>query len=122
MKLSFELGFGCGFGLSVSYRLETARQECREAGCVSHCDGGSGIGRITPGLVPSTMTLPEDQSSQANFLEIASEHVHFIWNINFSNKTLSGSAIHTLTVKKDEPKELVYVVWCAHRFAKTRMG
>lgn len=42
-----------------------------------------------------------DPTTQANYLEIATEHVFFDWNIDFDAHIIAGSATHTLIVKKD---------------------
>ena len=53
--------------------------------------------------------MSDDPTSQANFLQIASEHIHFDWNIDFNAKAILGSATHTLLVKEDDIKDVMYV-------------
>lgn len=48
-----------------------------------------------------------DPTSQANYLEIATEHVAFDWNVDFQQKTISGSAVHKLILKQDSVGEVV---------------
>ncbi|CAL1696869.1 unnamed protein product [Somion occarium] len=48
-----------------------------------------------------------DPTSQANFLQIASEHIDFDWTIDFNAKLISGSATHTFVVKEDDVKEVI---------------
>lgn len=52
------------------------------------------------------MTM-HDPTSQANYLEVASEHVSFDWYIDFQNKSISGSAVHNLILKQDGVGEVV---------------
>ncbi|TFK89276.1 zincin [Polyporus arcularius HHB13444] len=56
----------------------------------------------------SDMDLPYDPSTQANWKEVASEHVDFDWTVDFAKQTISGSATHLLRVKKDNVKEVVF--------------
>lgn len=55
------------------------------------------------------MTLPSDPTTQANWQEVASEHVDFDWSVDFDKQTLSGSATHTLVWKKADVREVMYV-------------
>jgi leukotriene-A4 hydrolase len=50
-----------------------------------------------------------DTASQANFKDIATKHVSFDWTVDFNAKVLSGSATHTLKVKKDGVSEAMCV-------------
>lgn len=50
-----------------------------------------------------------DTASQANFKDIATEHVAFDWTVDFELKVLSGSATHTLKVKRDGVREIMCV-------------
>ena len=56
------------------------------------------------------MTLPYDPTTQANWQDVASEHVDFDWSIDFSQQTISGSVTHLLRVKKENVKEVMYVI------------
>ena len=51
--------------------------------------------------------MSNDPTSQANFLEIASEHIDFAWRLDFEAKVVAGSATHTLHVIHDSVKEVV---------------
>ena len=44
--------------------------------------------------------MAEDPTTQANYTQIASEHIDFDWAIDFAKKLISGSATHTLVVKE----------------------
>lgn len=55
------------------------------------------------------MTVDIDPSTQANYTQIASEHVHFDWNIDWTKQVIAGSVTHTLTVKEDGVQEAMYV-------------
>ncbi|RPD67601.1 leukotriene A4 hydrolase N-terminal domain-containing protein, partial [Lentinus tigrinus ALCF2SS1-7] len=50
----------------------------------------------------------QDPSTQANWQEVASEHVDFDWTTDFTKKTISGSATHLLRLKKDDVKEVIF--------------
>ncbi|RPD59481.1 hypothetical protein L227DRAFT_601448 [Lentinus tigrinus ALCF2SS1-6] len=49
-----------------------------------------------------------DPSTQANWQEVASEHVDFDWTTDFTKKTISGSATHLLRLKKDDVNEVIF--------------
>lgn len=51
-----------------------------------------------------------DPTTQANYSEIASEHVDFDWTIDFAQQIIHGSATHTLLVKKDNVPEVMCVL------------
>lgn len=53
------------------------------------------------------MSLDQDMCTQANYGEIASEHVDFDWTVDFVESIISGSVTHTLNVKKENVKEVV---------------
>lgn len=57
--------------------------------------------------------MSNDPTSQANFLYVASEHIHFDWSINWDASAIFGSATHSLLVKESGVKEvmLVYLTW-----------
>ena len=48
-----------------------------------------------------------DPVTQANYLQITSEHVHFDWSIDYDAKFIQGSATHTLVVNEDGLSEVV---------------
>ena len=51
-----------------------------------------------------------DPVTQANYLQITSEHVHFDWTIDYDAKFIQGSATHTLVVNEDGLSEVVWVL------------
>jgi leukotriene-A4 hydrolase len=54
--------------------------------------------------------MQPDPTSQSNFLDIATEHVAFDWNIDFDERQIWGSALHTLKASKDGVNEVVCVL------------
>ncbi|OCH94213.1 metalloprotease [Obba rivulosa] len=48
-----------------------------------------------------------DQATQANYDEIASEHVDFDWTVDYAQQIVHGSATHTLVARKDGVREVV---------------
>ena len=55
------------------------------------------------------MTISLDPTTQANYTQIASEHVDLDWTIDFKKKQIAGSATHVLVVKEDGVKEVMCV-------------
>ncbi|KAI0785951.1 peptidase family M1-domain-containing protein [Abortiporus biennis] len=53
------------------------------------------------------MSLLIDPTTQANYLQIASENIDFDWTLDFKEEIISGSATHTLLVKEDGVNEIV---------------
>ncbi|KIP01983.1 hypothetical protein PHLGIDRAFT_112533 [Phlebiopsis gigantea 11061_1 CR5-6] len=53
-------------------------------------------------------TMSLDPTTQANYTQVVSEHIHFDWKVNFEQKNISGSATHTLSVKDDGVKEIIF--------------
>ena len=51
--------------------------------------------------------MMSDPTSQANYFEIATEHVALDWLIDFDTKVISGSVVHTLHVKEAAVKEVM---------------
>jgi leukotriene-A4 hydrolase len=51
--------------------------------------------------------MSNDPTSQANFLQITSQHIDFSWSIDFEQKAIIGSAVHTLLVKEDGVTEVM---------------
>ncbi|KAF9017408.1 hypothetical protein BDP27DRAFT_1458460 [Rhodocollybia butyracea] len=49
-----------------------------------------------------------DPTSQANHTEIFTEHCAFKWNVDFTNKKLTGSVTHDLHVAKDGVREVIF--------------
>ncbi|KAI0324458.1 hypothetical protein GY45DRAFT_1331548 [Cubamyces sp. BRFM 1775] len=54
------------------------------------------------------MSLPFDPTSQANWQDIASEHIDLDWSVDFAKEILSGSVIHTLVWKKADVREVIF--------------
>jgi leukotriene-A4 hydrolase len=50
-----------------------------------------------------------DPTTQANYLEITTEHALFNWVVDFQQKIISGYVIHDLKVKEDGVKEIMLV-------------
>jgi leukotriene-A4 hydrolase len=48
-----------------------------------------------------------DTASQANYADIASQHVAFDWSIDFDTRILSGSATHDMVATKGDVKEVM---------------
>ena len=46
--------------------------------------------------------LPDDPTSQANWKEVASQHLDFQWYVNFDARGIYGSVTHTMSVLKDK--------------------
>ncbi|KAF7797777.1 hypothetical protein EIP86_008978 [Pleurotus ostreatoroseus] len=55
--------------------------------------------------------MSEDPTSQANYLKIVSQHITFIWTIDFTKKVVSGSATHTLKVLQSDVDEVIYALF-----------
>ncbi|KAF9073998.1 peptidase family M1-domain-containing protein [Rhodocollybia butyracea] len=49
-----------------------------------------------------------DPTSQANYTEIFTEHCAFKWNVDFTNKKITGSVTHDLHVAKDGVREVIF--------------
>ena len=58
---------------------------------------------------PFKNNMADDPTSQANFLQIISVHVDFVWNVDFKTQLISGSVTHTLKVKEDGVNEVMWV-------------
>jgi len=59
-------------------------------------------------FVSGSLTMA-DPTTQSNYLQIASIHVHFDWVLDFDTKAITGSATHHLLVKEDNVKEIMWV-------------
>ena len=53
--------------------------------------------------------MSDDNTSQANFLDITSTNLDFDWTIDFDAKLISGSVKHTLIAKKGGVTQVVCV-------------
>ncbi|KAF9014887.1 peptidase family M1-domain-containing protein [Cyathus striatus] len=49
-----------------------------------------------------------DPTTQSNYSDVVSQHVHFDWIVDFQAKIISGSATHTILVRKDDIKEVIF--------------
>ena len=54
-----------------------------------------------------------DPTTQANYTQVASTHIHFAWALDFAARNIAGSATHTLAVLEDGVREVVYVRDCS---------
>ncbi|KAG8892778.1 hypothetical protein FRC00_011550, partial [Tulasnella sp. 408] len=54
--------------------------------------------------------LATDPTTQSNYWEITTTHVHFDWDIDWTKRIISGSATHNLTSKMDSPAEVLLVL------------
>ena len=55
--------------------------------------------------------MSDDPTSQANFLQATSQHIDFDWTVDFDAKVISGSATHTVVIKEDGLKEVMYAFY-----------
>ena len=51
--------------------------------------------------------MSNDPTSQANFLQVPSDHIDFSWYLDFEAKVVAGSVTHHLHVAHDSVKEIV---------------
>lgn len=58
----------------------------------------------------ATMTADLDPTTQSNYKQVFTENVSFDWTVDFESRTISGNATHTLRVKEDGPKEVMFVI------------
>lgn len=52
--------------------------------------------------------LPDDPTSQANWKEVASQHLDFQWYLDFDGHKIHGSVTHTMTVLKSNLDTVVF--------------
>ena len=57
--------------------------------------------------VPKLPSIMTDPTTQSNYLQIATEHVTFDWNVDFEDRVIAGSAIHRLLVKEDDVRQVM---------------
>jgi leukotriene-A4 hydrolase len=50
-----------------------------------------------------------DPTTQANYLQISTKHVHFNWSLDFENQIVEGTAIHTLVAQESGVEEVMYI-------------
>ena len=53
------------------------------------------------------MAATLDPTTQANYTQIASEHIAFDWTIDLGKRIIFGSATHDFVVKEDAVQEIV---------------
>jgi hypothetical protein len=61
-------------------------------------------------FLPSCLQLQDmpDPTTQANYLQIFTKHVHFNWTLDFSNQIIEGTATHTLLARESGVEEVMY--------------
>jgi len=50
-----------------------------------------------------------DPTSQANYHQVATEHILLKWNVDFEQKLISGSSTHDLKVLEDNVGVVMFV-------------
>lgn len=55
--------------------------------------------------------MAADPTTQANYTQIASEHIDFDWTIDYAKKIISGTATHTFVVKEGGVTEAMCVLY-----------
>lgn len=53
--------------------------------------------------------MSRDPTTQANYTQVATEHLHFDWTIDFERKIIHGSASYVFIAKEDGVTEIMYV-------------
>lgn len=51
--------------------------------------------------------MSRDPTTQANYTQVVSEHLHFDWTIDFERKIIHGSASYVFIAKEDGVKEII---------------
>lgn len=51
-----------------------------------------------------------DPTTQANYLQIFTKHVHFDWTPDFANQIIEGTATHTLLARESGVEEVMYII------------
>jgi leukotriene-A4 hydrolase len=49
-----------------------------------------------------------DPTTQANYLQIFTKHVHFDWTLDFANQIIEGTATHTLLAQESRVEEVIF--------------
>jgi leukotriene-A4 hydrolase len=49
-----------------------------------------------------------DPTTQANYLQIFTKHVHFDWTLDFANQIVEGTATHTLLAQESGVEEVIF--------------
>ncbi|TRM61567.1 hypothetical protein BD626DRAFT_549145 [Schizophyllum amplum] len=58
--------------------------------------------------ITTLATTDVDPTTQSNYLAVASQHVHFDWDVDFDNEVLAGAATHDLRVLQDGVEEVIF--------------
>ena len=61
---------------------------------------------ISPLFTDPTAAPHVDVATFANYYEVATEHIHLDWTIDWKKRTFGGSATLTLGVRKEGVKEV----------------
>lgn len=57
-------------------------------------------------------TAMPDPTSQSNYIQIATERISFVWDVDFQLKIIRGFAVHDLIVKQGDVREVVWADQC----------
>jgi leukotriene-A4 hydrolase len=55
-----------------------------------------------------------DPTTQSNYLQISTKHVHFTWSLDFANHIIEGRATHTLVAQESGVEEVMYIIITMH--------
>ncbi|KAI5833346.1 zincin [Schizophyllum commune Tattone D] len=58
--------------------------------------------------ITTLATADVDPTTQSNYLAVASQHVHFDWDVDFENEVLAGSSTHDVRVLQDGVGEVIF--------------
>lgn len=50
-----------------------------------------------------------DPTTQSNYLDIATRHLSLEWTVDFEARTISGTALYELEVRREGVREVMYV-------------
>ena len=64
--------------------------------------------------ITTLATADVDPTTQSNYLVVASQHVHFDWDVDFENEVLAGSSTHDVRVLQDGVGEVMCVLPLSH--------
>ena len=64
--------------------------------------------------ITTLATADVDPTTQSNYLAVASQHVHFDWDVDFENEVLAGSSTHDVRVLQDGVGEVMCVLPLSH--------
>ncbi|SCV69938.1 BQ2448_1332 [Microbotryum intermedium] len=57
---------------------------------------------------PRELHKSQDNATQSNYHEIATQHVDLVWSVDWTTRLISGSATHTMTVLKDGTTHAIF--------------